>query len=297
MNKHLLYALRPRQWIKSGFVLLPLIFSGRFTDGDSVIRALAATLIYSFISSCAYLYNDIKDIAHDRKHPTKKLRPLAAGKISLGSARALLVGLFLVSVGAAFWLNVWFGAIILTYSAGNIVYSKWLKHVVLIDVMCIAFFFLLRVIAGCVVISAVASPWIVICTFLLALFLGFIKRRQELLLLKRKAYAYRRALADYDIAFLDQLIVIVATSTIASYTLYTVSSQTVHLIGSLDFLFTVPFVYYGIFRYLYLVHKKGKGGEPERIVFSDSSLLIDMLCWAVVAMVIVMTKPHILPLM
>lgn len=289
MNKarYYFYTLRPQQWIKNFFVFLPLVFAGRLADVGLCVLSLLAFVLFCGTSSAVYAFNDLIDLKADKLHPTKKLRPLPSGAVSPAAVSVIGVVLVFMSIGGAVALQVRLAAVIVTYFIGNLIYTYLLKRMVIVDVMCIAFFFVLRVIAGCVVIEVEISHWILICTGLLALFLGFNKRRHELKILSRRAHQHRSVLERYSTYFIDQMISVLTASTVVFYTLYTIDKRTVEYLGTNSLLYTVPFVYYGIFRYLYLVHKRGKGGDPTRIVLSDDKMIINLFLWFVAAAAII----------
>jgi len=285
--KNYFYILRPQQWIKNLFVLLPLVFANRLFDFSALLTDVIAFFCFCGVASSVYVLNDIVDLSADKIHPTKKLRPMAAGKVPLSSAALIAVLLFSVSIYVACLLQLQFGFVLGVYFMINVVYSLWLKQLVIIDVMCIGIFYVLRVIAGAVVIQVEISHWLIICTAVLALFIGFNKRRHELKVMGRHSARHRTVLENYSQYFIDQMIGVLTASTVIFYTLYTVDRRTVELFGSTSLLYTVPFVYYGVFRYLYLVHKRGKGGDPTRVVLTDSKMIVNILLWAVTAVTII----------
>lgn len=285
--KALISSLRPRQWIKNSFVLVPLIFSKYLFDVERVILLLTACAIFCFISGAIYLINDVADIDKDKKHPEKSKRPLASGKLKVSTAVATAIVLVVGSILSAFWLNLWLGVVIVSYFILNVIYSFYMKHIVILDVMSIAFGFVLRVLGGAITISVQPTSWIIICSALLALFLGFSKRRHELVILEENGNVHRKVLVHYSPYYLDQMISVVAASTVMSYILYTISAETVQRFGSTKLLLTVPFVFYGIFRYYYLVHKKGVGGDPTIALINDTPLIINVILWAVCASILI----------
>lgn len=280
--------LRPTQWIKNFFLLTPLLFSKRLFDIGSFMDVLVGFALFSAASSSVYIFNDIRDIASDLQHPRKRLRPVASGKVSLPFAMSLAVILGMISTIISYLINHVFGLIVLGYIILNVAYSVFLKHIVIVDVMVIAACFLLRVMAGAAIVDIYPSSWLIVCTIFLALFLGFSKRRHEILILSNNANTHRKVLEHYSPPyFLDQMIGIVTACTVVSYMLYTISEETVKLFGTRQLLWTVPFVLYGIFRYLYLVHKKEEGGDPAEIILKDKPLLINIILWAVSCLIIV----------
>ena len=283
-------SMRFQQWIKNLFLFAALVFSGRLFRADEVFLTVKGFLLFSLLSSGVYIFNDITDLENDRIHPLKSKRPLPSGRLDLSSAYVSAVVLSLIGVGGGFLLRYQFGMILVAYLTINIAYSLKLKDLVILDVMAIAAGFVLRVIAGAVLIDVPTSVWLLICTVLLSLFLGFSKRRHELTLLEVQAHTHRSVLRHYSPYFLDQMIGIVTASTVMSYSLYTISEETVRKFGTTNLIYTVPFVLYGIFRYLYLVHKKEEGGNPTKIALTDAPLLINILCWVLVATFIIYWK-------
>lgn len=282
-------SLRIQQWIKNLFVFAPLIFSQNVFVMPLLVKSAAAFVLFCLIAGSAYIFNDLLDLEEDKNHPVKSKRPLASGK--LGKSHALLAAVFLALLGlaGACFLNIPFFAVLLAYLVLQIAYSGWLKHMVIIDVFLIAAGFFLRVIAGGLAIEVQISPWLFICTILLALFLALSKRRHELVLLDKGAETHRPILKEYTPQLLDQMISVVTASTVISYCLYTVSTETVAKYGTMNMVYTVPFVLYGIFRYLYLVHQKDEGGSPEALIIKDKPLLVDLFLWIATAMVILYT--------
>ena len=283
----LIETLRPQQWVKNGFIFAALIFSQNLTRWDRCRQVLLAALLFCLVSSATYVLNDIFDAEEDRHHPIKKLRPIASGRIS--AARAGMVGGMLAAIGlAGAWrLNHSFFAIIATYLAVNLLYSTFLKRVALLDVFIVASGFLLRVIAGGLVIRVTISPWLIVCTTLLALFIALSKRRHELVLLGRRASDHRANLAGYSPYFLDQLISIVTASTVVTYALYTLSPDVQNKFPGKRLEMTIPFVLFGIFRYLHLIHHHDQGGNPTRSLFTDPVLLSVVLLWSAAVVLIV----------
>lgn len=278
----LLESMRPRQWTKNLFVFPAIVFAQRLSDRGAVIWTLAAFVIFCFLSSSVYIVNDIADAEHDRQHPTKRNRPIASGRLPVGVALAFSMLLAAFSIALAFNINRQFVLYASLYLGLNLAYSFSLKHIVILDVIMVAIFFVLRAVAGAAAINVEISHWLLICTFLLALFIAMSKRRHELVLLEENASAHRSSLTEYSPYLLDQMISVVTASTVMGYTLYTVDQDTVAKFGTDHLVYTVPFVVFGVFRYLYLIHQKGEGGDPDRIVISDRPFLINFLLWAVV---------------
>jgi 4-hydroxybenzoate polyprenyltransferase len=286
MNK-ILVTLRPQQWVKNLLLFAGLIFSQNFYNLNLFLKSLAAFGLFCLLSSSVYVINDIMDIDSDRKHPLKSNRPIAKGEIKISTAALLFILLAIISLGFSTLLSRPFALLALSYFVLNLVYTRYLKHVVIIDVMCIAFGFVIRAVAGAVVIGVEISAWLVVCTILLALFLGFGKRRHELLLLDTQASDHRKILTEYSPYFLDQMISVVTASTVVAYTFYTLSSEVETKLGTKNMDFTIPFVLYGVFRYLYLIHQKEGGGSPAKMLLGDAPLLINIILWFLAVMLII----------
>jgi len=276
----LLLAMRPKQWPKNLFVYVALIFTDNW--GKIGVTTLAF-LLYCLISGSVYLMNDVVDREQDRLHPEKRNRPIASGRLPVGTAIAASLLFGWGGVAAAFLFNLKFGLITLGYYLLQIAYTFVLKHVVLVDVFAIAAGFVFRAVAGAFAIQVPNSVWLLVCMFLLALFLGFGKRRHELLSLADEASNHRQILAEYSIPFLDQMVAIVLGSLIVCYALYTITSPTANKHHAL--VATLPFVMYGIFRYLYLIHMQHKGGSPETILLEDRPMQINLLLWFITVVI------------
>ena len=277
--RSLLKLLRPHQWLKSGFVFIGLLFGHAWNDPALVRGVVLAALAFSLVASAVYVMNDLIDREQDRVHPEKRHRPLASGAVGVGQA----VALGLVCLAAAFAL-AWAVspavlAIIVLYVVLNLGYSFGLKHVVLLDVFIISAGFMLRILAGTLGVGIAPSHWLLLCGLMVTLFLGFAKRRSELGALAENSASHRRVLDDYDLGLLDKLIGITAASTIIGYSLYTVSAETVAMHRTEWLIGTVPFVVYGIFRYLFLLHRHGAGGDPARALLRDPHLLGAVGAW------------------
>ncbi|MFT5369672.1 MAG: 4-hydroxybenzoate polyprenyltransferase [Candidatus Latescibacterota bacterium] len=277
----LLKALRPHQWIKNLFVLAALLFSKHVFDPDYIVQASLAFVSFCLISSAVYLFNDIRDRESDRNHPEKRHRPIASGALGVSTAFIFAGLLALIAFWLAFGIQLYFGFILLVYALLNLGYSLGLKHVVILDVMIIASGFLLRAIGGAFAIEVTISSWFILCTMLLALFLGFVKRRQELILLENQAGQHRRSLDDYSAQFLDQVIAIVTSGALVSYALYTMSPEVTEKLGTPHLNLTIPFVIYGLLRYLYLVYNKGQGGDTATTLLRDFPLQLACLLWLI----------------
>jgi len=292
-----LRALRPSQWIKNGIVLAAYFFA-RWDPGQqshaagwaALSRVLLAAGLFCLVSSSVYLINDLHDIEADRAHPIKRRRPIAAGQVPVVVAWLLALALALVGCAGAWCLSHAFGKLLGAYLALQLAYTYGLKRVALLDVFIIASGFVLRAIGGALVIDVRISPWLLLCTFLLALFLGLCKRRHEKRLLDADdAQQHRVALAAYDERLLDLLIGIAGSATVVSYALYTLSPETVARFGTSRLGFTIPFVVFGVFRYLDLVYRLEQGGRPEKVLLTDRILMTTLLLYAVVALVIFKT--------
>jgi len=279
--------LRIKQWIKNLIIFAPLIFSQNVFDTILLLKRVLAFVLFCLISGAAYILNDLKDLEEDRLHPLKSKRPLASGRLKKSQALFSFFFLVIICLTGAFLINISFFMALGVYVVLQVSYSFWLKHVVILDVFLIAAGFFIRVIAGGLVIEVQISPWLIICTILLALFLALSKRRHELVLLNESAEIHRPILKEYNPHLLDQMIAVVTASTVISYCLYTISSETIEKFGTKNLIFTVPFVLYGIFRYLYLVHQKKEGGSPEVLVITDKPLLIDIFLWIATAALII----------
>ena len=280
-------SIRPQQWLKNFFIFAPLIFSENIFNRSMFLQSLLAFGIFCLLSGALYILNDLKDIEEDRLHPIKSKRPLAAGELKKRQAIAAFVILSFISLLLASLVNEEFLWVCLVYFVLQIAYSFALKHVVILDVFIVASGFFLRVIAGALAIRVQISPWLLICTTLLALFLALSKRRHEILLLDEEAVSHRPILKEYSPYLLDQMISVVTASTVIAYCLYTISGETIEKFGTTKLILTVPFVLYGIFRYLYLIHQKAEGGTPETLIFKDRPLLLDIFFWVVSAALII----------
>jgi 4-hydroxybenzoate polyprenyltransferase len=275
----LLRLLRPHQWLKNGFVFVGLLFGHAWTDPTRLGQALAAFAAFCLLASAVYVMNDLIDREQDRLHPKKKQRPLAAG--TLGAGPAMLVGLLCLGAGSLLAWGYAGGApwIFFAYVALNVGYSFGLKHVVILDVFIIAAGFMLRILAGTLGIGIAPSQWLLLCGLMLTLFLGFAKRRAELKALAADSPGHRRVLEHYTAPMLDQFIAIAAAGTVISYALYTVSAETVALHGTRGLIATVPFVVYGLLRYLWRLHSSGGGGDPAQELLADPHLLAATAGW------------------
>ena len=280
-------SLRPAQWAKNLFVLAPLVFAERLGDPGSVGRALLAAAAFCAAASALYLVNDVRDREEDRRHPVKRLRPIAAGELGVPAA-LVMAGLLLAAAGgAAAVLGAGFAGLLSAYVLLNLLYSAGLKRVVIVDVMIVAVGFVLRVFAGAWAIPVEVSRWLLLCTIFVALFLAFSKRRHELVLLADGAHNQRHVLSQYSPAFLDQMINVVTASTVVAYALYAVAPETVGKFGTTNLIYTVPFVLYGIFRFLYLMYQRPTARNPTEAIMRDGPFLLNLLLWGGAVMAIV----------
>ncbi|MGV8025069.1 MAG: decaprenyl-phosphate phosphoribosyltransferase [Anaerolineaceae bacterium] len=285
MLKAIIKSMRPKQWVKNVFVLAALVFDRKLMDWPATRSTLFGAFLFCMLSGAVYLINDVFDKKADQNHPTKKDRPIASGKLPVNVAILIAVVVVTVSLFLAFHLSTAFGTISTIYFILNLAYSFKLKHIPLIDVMVIATGFVLRVAAGVTLFQVERfSPWLYVCTTLLALFIGFGKRRAEIVCLSENATQHRKVLDGYSVEFLDQLITIVSSTTIVAYSFYTFSAP--NLPENNSMMLTIPFVLYGLFRYLYLIKIQNSGGAPEDLVLSDRPLQICILLWGISVVVI-----------
>ena len=285
MFKNILETLRPRQWTKNFVIFAGLVFDRQMFMTEPVLRVLAAFITFCMVSGLTYTINDIIDLKADRQHPQKCHRPLASGRLSVTQGIILAVILAAISFSVAFWLSWKFGLICIAYTLLMLAYSKWLKHIMIVDVMVIATGFLLRVLAGINVIEVTFfSPWLFILTALLALFLGFGKRFAELRLLEGSAGEFRKVLNGYSIPLLNQYLVVTLASILITYMLYTFSTHPLGL--SYTMMLTIPFVFYAIFRYMYLIQNFNTAATPEEVLLKDRPLQAAILLWGIAAVLI-----------
>jgi len=278
MFKHLLKAMRLRQWTKNSFVFFALIFDKQLFHVDAFLKTLEGFFLFCLISSAVYLFNDIADIEADRQHPEKKNRPLASGKLPVGVATTAAVILAIVSISLGYLLTPIFALIVAIYFLVNLLYSNWLKHIPILDVLIVSSGFVLRVGAGVALITVERfSPWLYMITVLFSLYIGFGKRRAEMTLLSEGATSHRKVLDGYTIPLLDQYITIVSGMTIIAYSLYTFSAP--NLPDNNSMMLTIPFVVYGIFRYLQLIHTGHAAGAPDEVALKDRPLQVTVLLW------------------
>lgn len=277
--------------MKSSFVASALIFGQKADDPQALARIVFAYVVFWLVSCCVYIINDILDRASDREHPVKSLRPIASGKLNVKTALFFAVILLAASFGAAASVMPKVALVLVIYFGLSFAYSAYLKRVVLVDAMVVAFGFLLRVVGGAVAIEITVQPWLLVSTLLLALFLAFAKRRRELVLLGDEAESHRGVLASYTPYFLDQMIAVITAATLITYCLYTMAPETAQKFGTTRLPYTIPFVLYGIFRYLYLVHHREGGGHVGRTLLADPPLLVDIFLWGVSVLVIIYVRP------
>lgn len=283
----ILRLLRVKDWIKNFFIFMPLIFSKNLFVFQPMYKASLGFIFFSLVSSIVYIFNDIKDVEVDRKHPKKKNRPIASGAISIGQAQFIIGILILVLIVISYFLNFDSLIVAFTYILINIFYSLYLKHIVIIDVFCIAAGFVLRVVYGAVVINVPTSSWLMLTTMFLSLFLALSKRYSEMVNLGDNTTYARKVLNDYSVSYLIQMITIVATATILSYALYTVSEKTVQTFHTDNMIFTTPFVVFGLFRYLYLINKKKAGESPSDAIYKDITMFVNIILYLVVSIFLI----------
>jgi 4-hydroxybenzoate polyprenyltransferase len=286
--RDLVILIRPRQWIKNVFVFAGLIFSRHFFFPASIAKSVAAFLLFCVLSSGIYILNDVFDLEEDKMHPNKKQRPIAAGKITRRAGVMLATGCIAAAlVGAYFTASSLFYTCII-YTVLMVVYSAVVKHIIILDVLFVSVGYVLRAIAGAVVIRVEISPWLLLCTLLLALFLAISKRRSEIIRLGEQAVQHRKTLSRYSISLLNQMIGIVTSACIVSYCLYTLAPETTAKFGSASLIYTIPFVIYGIFRYLYLTFTSTDAESPEKILTKDLPLQFCLVLWAGICIVILL---------
>lgn len=274
-------AMRPYQWTKNLLLFAALVFAGELGHPSQALVCLAAFAAFCLAASATYVFNDLLDIESDREHPKKRHRPLASGALSPNAARVLLVLLFGASLVIAWNIRQEFLVALLGYVVLTLAYTLKLKHVMIVDVLTIALGFVIRAVAGAIALDVPFSNWLVVCTLFLATFLGLSKRRQEILLLEEGAQSHRQVLQHYTVNYLDQLILIMAGGTLITYTIYTCSPEVIQRLGTDKLYITLPFVVYGLFRYLHLIHHETGGGDPSSTLIKDRPLGFTVLLWAV----------------
>ena len=283
----LLRSLRAEQWLKNGFVLAPLVFAGRLTDSGSWVQGLAAVAVFCAAASATYLINDVRDREADRAHPLKKMRPIASGEVTVPGAVVMAAILLVAAAAGAMSLGWPFLSVVGGYIALTLLYSVVLKDLVFVDVLVVAAGFVLRVVGGAVAIGVPVSHWLLLCAYLLALYLALGKRRAEMVLLGVEAGNHRAVLGHYSLPLVDQAISVVLGATVVAYSLYTVAPGTLAKVGSAGLMATVPVVLYGLLRYLYLLHRHELGGSPTRALLTDKPLLVCVAVWLAVAAVVI----------
>ena len=283
----LVESLRPAQWVKNGFVFAALIFSQSLFIWERTLRVAVAAGLFCLVASAFYLLNDLLDAPEDRSHPAKSQRPIASGRLAARTALATALALAFFAFTAAWFLDRSFTLVLVLYATLSALYSLFLKHVMLLDVFIVAAGFVFRVVGGGLVIHVEISSWLIVCTTMLALFLALTKRRHELVFLGSNASNHRASLAHYSPYFLDQLIGIVTAATLMSYSLYTLSEDAMTKFPGKRLELTIPFVLFGIFRYLYLVHQASEGGNPTKLLLTDRVLLATVVLWAAVVALII----------
>lgn len=279
-----LKGLRPKQWVKNAFVFAGVVFARELDDPAAVGVTVAAFVIFCLLSGATYLINDVLDHERDRLHPKKRHRPIAAGIVSRRLAVVVAAVLAAGGIAASFAINLPFALVAVGYAVLTFTYSTIWKHIVLVDVLALSLGYVARAAGGAIAIDVVVSQWLLLCTILLALFIGLTKRRHELLTLQGEAAAHRKILEGYSAPLLDQMISLVSSAILISYALYTFFSDRQRPTEML--IFTFPFVIYGLFRYLYLTYKRGEGGSPEELVFSDAPLIVCLALWATTALLV-----------
>jgi len=284
-------SMRPRQWTKNVLVFAALIFGRKMGEPEAVRIAAEAFVLFCLVSSAVYLINDVVDCEEDRKHPDKCKRPIAAGELPVPVALGAAAVFAVLGLGGSYHINLGLGGAATAYLGLTLLYQFVFKQRVILDVFAVAGGFVLRAVAGAEALQVEISPWLLICTLLLALFLALSKRRGEIVLLQEQAVEHRRALAKYSVNLLDQMIAVMTASTLMSYCLYTISQRTVNELGSNRMMYTVPFVIYGIFRYLYLIHQHDEGGHPDRTLLTDIPLLANVTLYAIAAGLIIYVFP------
>lgn len=288
--KALIETMRPRQWIKNLLVFAGILFSLKLFEPKSILRSTAAFFIFCIVSGAVYIMNDLVDYKRDLAHPEKRNRPIASGRLPRRIAILALVILTALSFSLGWWLSAQFALVTFVYFVMNIAYSFKLKNIVIIDVMTIAIGFVLRAVAGAVVISVSFSHWLLMCTMLLALFLAICKRRHELYLISDKAANHRVVLEHYSLALIDQMTAIVTASALVAYALYTISPEVIDKFKTNKLIYTFPFVLFAIFRYLYLVMTRNQGGSPEKVFLQDKAMIIDLFLWVLAVLGILYFK-------
>jgi len=286
MLKDLITSMRPKQWYKNLILFVGIVFSMNLLNVQMWLNVIAAFAIFCMLSGSEYIINDIIDIEKDRKHPTKRKRPIASGELKKSHALLSAFVMIIFGIGGAYVINKSFFVISTSYLFLILLYSLVLKHLIIVDLLVISIGFVIRAVAGCLAINVFISPWLIICAFLLALFLALGKRRHELVLLAENAKEHRRILEGYSVEMLDQMISITTGALIISYSLYTFLADNNYM------MLTIPFAIYGLFRYLFLVHARNFGGETE-MIFRDKGMVLSMILWAVLVVLILYGVPDV----
>jgi 4-hydroxybenzoate polyprenyltransferase len=295
MLRYLIKALRPDQWTKNLVLFAGLIFAGGMGSRALVLHAVAGFLAFCALSGATYLFNDLTDLKRDREHPVKRMRPLASGRLPVGLAIVTAVVLAALGLVWAFSLHRNFGLVAAGYLGLNALYSIALRRMVVLDIMSIAIGFVLRAVGSVEVLRGPApytelSPWLLVCTFFLALFLALGKRRHEVLVLGDEAAKHRPTLEHYPLPLIDALFGVVTASTVVSYAIYTIWPGTVAKVGGPGLVYTIPFVVYGVFRYLYLMFATGGGGQPSKALVSDLPLALTVVIWVIVVALVIYAR-------
>lgn len=277
--------MRPKQWVKNGVIFAALVFDAKLGDAAYFVYTVVGCVIFCLVSGTVYLINDLADVERDRQHPKKRHRPLASGRLPARAAQSAIPVLLLLCLPAAFVMEPMFGALVSAYLALQVAYSFVLKNVVIVDVLTLAAGFVLRVAGGAALVHAERfSPWLYICVVLLALFLSLSKRRGELVLLQDEANNHRAILQEYSLPLLDEMIGMVTAMTVLAYSLYTFDPGNPHLPENNSMMLTIPFILYGIFRYLYLTHQKGETAPPDEVLLKDRPLQITVVLWGLTSL-------------
>ena len=287
MLKELIISMRPKQWYKNLILFVGIVFSRNLFDFSMWFNIISAFIIFCVLSGSGYVINDILDIERDKGHPTKRKRPIASGRLKKSHAILFAALLIILALSGSYLINSLFFIVSIVFLLLHNAYTLFLKHIILVDVLTISTNFVIRAVAGCLAVSVLISPWLIICAFLLALFLALGKRRHELVLLGEEAKGHRKILEDYSTEMLDQMISITSGALIISYSLYTFLADNNYM------MLTIPFAIYGLFRYLFLVHAKNFGGETE-MIFRDKGMLLSMGLWAVLVVLVLYGVPDVM---
>ena len=279
MIKELIISMRPKQWYKNLVIFIGIVFSLKLLNLGLWIDVITAFAVFCVISGCLYIINDIIDVDKDKNHPKKCKRPIASGKLKTSNAWISAVILIIAALGVSYLISIWFLASAVAFFLLILIYSLFLKQLIIVDMMVISSGFVIRAIAGCAAVGVIVSPWLIICAFLLALFLAIGKRRHELVILGKNASNHRKILDGYSTEMLDQMMNITTSALIMSYSIYTFFT------GKIYIMLTIPFAFYGLFKYIYMVHAENFGGEPE-MLFKDKGMLLSMAIWAILVIVI-----------